>query len=55
MVDLGVVIDRQLMAAGVQQREFIPRCTASDPGLYSHRADGPHTGRQAALIARVSN
>lgn len=40
-----------LRGAGVDAIATIPRCTACDPELFSHRGDGPATGRQAALIA----
>jgi YfiH family protein len=52
-VDLGRAVGGQLAALGVGIVAHIGGCTASDPQLYSHRADGPHTGRQAGLVARL--
>lgn len=49
-VDLGGANRDLLAAAGVGQIDLIRACTASRGDLYSHRADGPETGRQAALI-----
>lgn len=52
-VDLRRAVDFQLEAAGVTRRWTDPRCTATDPALYSHRRDGPLTGRFAGVIARA--
>jgi copper oxidase (laccase) domain-containing protein len=40
----------QLAAEGVEA-DRIDRCTATDPALYSHRRDGPTTGRSAGVVA----
>ncbi len=50
-VDLGGAVAAQLEAVGVERIDLISACTAT-PGFFSHRHDGPQTGRQAALIAR---
>lgn len=43
---------QQLRAAGVHRIDAVARCTFEEPAwFYSHRRDGPQTGRQAALIA----
>jgi len=52
--DLKRANTQQLMAAGVRpdQIEVSHVCTASDPdNWFSHRAQGPHTGRFATMIA----
>jgi polyphenol oxidase len=50
MLDLRVVIDAQLAAAGVTQVEHLDRCTSCHPDLYfSHRRDDGLTGRQAGM------
>lgn len=51
-VDLQAAVRVQLEALGVRAIETVARCTAADPSLFSYRADGPDTGRQAGLIAR---
>ncbi|MBX2800310.1 MAG: peptidoglycan editing factor PgeF [Myxococcales bacterium] len=53
-VDLRRAVRAQLAAAGVQQVGQVDRCTATDAQLFSHRADGPQTGRQAGIVARVT-
>lgn len=50
-VDLQAAVAAQLGRAGVGRIAVIRRCTATDPALYSYRADGPPTGRQAGVIA----
>lgn len=52
-VDLVACVTHQLREAGVDVVEVVDRCTASDPELYSHRRDGPATGRSAGVIARI--
>ncbi len=51
-VDLGAAVCHQLRAAGVQRFQRLERCTALDVGLFSHRADGVLTGRQAGVVVR---
>ncbi len=53
-VDLSRAVAAQLRATGIGALERIERCTVTDPELYSHRRDGPQTGRQAGVIARLS-
>lgn len=48
-LDLRAGIARQLSAAGVSTIDVDPRCTVSDPALFSHRRDAP-TGRLASLV-----
>jgi YfiH family protein len=52
LVDLQRAVAQQLAAAGVDDVEAIPVCTATDPRMYSHRRDGAETGRSAGVIAR---
>ncbi|MBW1877032.1 MAG: peptidoglycan editing factor PgeF [Deltaproteobacteria bacterium] len=52
-VDLGAAVWAQLERAGVLHIERVPGCTASDPRFYSHRRDGPETGRMAGVVARL--
>ena len=47
--DLRAGLARQLRAAGVAEVVIDPRCTYTDPGLFSHRRSAP-TGRFAGLI-----
>lgn len=47
-LDLRAGLARRLTALGVAQVVSDPRCTAEDPGLFSHRRNGV-TGRQAAV------
>jgi len=49
-VDLGRAVLAQLAAEGVEA-DRIERSTATDPDLYSHRRDGPDTGRSAGVVA----
>ena len=48
-LDLRAGLARQLQAAGVDQVVIDPRCTYTDPSLFSHRSAAP-TGRFAGLI-----
>ena len=48
-LDLRAGLARQLHAAGVPRVVIDPRCTYTDPGLFSHRSGAP-TGRFAGLI-----
>ncbi len=52
-VDLGAAVAALLRRAGVERVDQVGGCTASSPYLFSHRADGPSTGRLAGLIALV--
>ncbi|MDR1152550.1 MAG: polyphenol oxidase family protein [Bifidobacteriaceae bacterium] len=49
-IDLAAAIQAQLAAAGVYQITVDPRCTFTDPTLFSYRREGAAAGRQAALI-----
>lgn len=51
-VDLAKAVANQLRMGGVDNVYVIERCTASETDFFSHRRDGPHCGRNAALIAR---
>jgi polyphenol oxidase len=53
-VDLGVAASDQLAAAGVALVERVGACSLTDDGLFSHRGDGPETGRMAGVVAMVS-
>lgn len=48
-LDLRAGVARQLLEAGVAAVEIDPRCTVTDPELFSHRRDAP-TGRLASLV-----
>lgn len=48
--NLGEAVRRQLVAAGVTAIERLPHCTATEPQWFSHRRDGPLTGRMASMI-----
>ena len=48
-LDLRAGLARQLRAAGVAEVVVDPRCTFTDPDLFSHRRGAP-TGRFAGLI-----
>ncbi len=51
MLDLPEVARRLLTRAGVEQAVASELCTSCNPDLlYSHRRDGPRTGRQAGLV-----
>lgn len=50
--DLRAAVVHQLAAHGIQTVGHVERCTATDPAFFSHRAQGPTTGRLAAVIAR---
>jgi copper oxidase (laccase) domain-containing protein len=49
-LDLWTVAERELRAAGVESVERLDLCTACDPvRFFSHRRDGPVTGRQGVV------
>ncbi|MFT4124803.1 MAG: peptidoglycan editing factor PgeF [Gordonia sp. (in: high G+C Gram-positive bacteria)] len=48
-LDVRAGLRRQLLAAGVAAVAIDPRCTISDPDLFSHRRQAP-TGRLASVI-----
>jgi YfiH family protein len=53
MLDLREVVRRQLADAGVGEVEVSELCTRCHPELFfSHRGEGPRTGRQAGVIWR---
>lgn len=52
-VDLAAAVRWQAAALGVGGVELVAGDTAGDPDLYSHRRDGPDTGRFAGVIAMV--
>ncbi|MDR7300565.1 peptidoglycan editing factor PgeF [Haloactinomyces albus] len=49
-LDVRAGLWEQLAAAGVSRIGVDPRCTVESPELFSHRRDGPRTGRLAAVI-----
>lgn len=50
MLDLSEVARRLLERVGVVETESADICTSCEPGLFfSHRRDGPRTGRQGGL------
>ncbi|MGI8946339.1 MAG: polyphenol oxidase family protein [Thermoleophilaceae bacterium] len=55
MLDLRVVAEAKLRAAGVERVEHVDLCTSCRADLFfSHRRDAGVTGRQAAIIERVA-
>jgi YfiH family protein len=51
MLDLAAVAKASLYRAGVEAVESADLCTSCHPELFfSHRRDGPRTGRQAGLV-----
>ena len=53
MLDLPEVARRLLERAGVTEVEVAGHCTMCEPDLfYSHRREGPTTGRQGGLAWR---
>ncbi|HEX8073506.1 MAG TPA: polyphenol oxidase family protein [Thermoleophilaceae bacterium] len=54
MLDLRAVAERRLRAAGVADVEHVDLCTRCRGDLFfSHRRDGPDTGRQAGMVWRT--
>ena len=54
MLDLRVVAEAKLRAAGVERIEHVDLCTSCRADLFfSHRRDRGMTGRQAGLVART--
>lgn len=53
MLDLPAVAERLLERAGVERIELAGVCTCCNPELlFSHRCEGPRTGRQAGLVVK---
>ncbi len=53
MLDLGLVCERLLRIAGVEEIERSELCTSCERELFfSHRRDGGVTGRQAGLVCK---
>jgi YfiH family protein len=51
MLDLRAVAEHKLRAAGVEKVQHLDACTSCHEDLFfSHRRDGPETGRQAGLV-----
>ena len=48
-IDLGAGARIQLSELGVEVRAMDP-CTLTSPSLFSHRGDGPDSGRQVGVI-----
>ncbi|MCK1804142.1 peptidoglycan editing factor PgeF [Nocardia zapadnayensis] len=48
-LDVAAGVAEQLRRAGAAIHQWVPTCTAEDPGLYSYRRDGV-TGRFAGVI-----
>jgi polyphenol oxidase len=54
MLDMRAVASRKLERAGVARVEHVGLCTSCHPEtFFSHRRDGPETGRQAGVIVRT--
>jgi polyphenol oxidase len=55
MLDLAAAAHRLLTRAGVEEIETSDLCTRCNPDLlFSHRGEGPETGRQAGIAWRVA-
>lgn len=55
MLDLRAVAEQKLRGAGVQSVDHVDLCTQCRPDLFfSHRRDGPDTGRQAGIVWRTA-
>lgn len=55
MLDLPLVAEILLQRAGVEQVEHADLCTRCHPeDFFSHRGQGPRTGRQAGIVRGVS-
>jgi copper oxidase (laccase) domain-containing protein len=54
MLDLRAAATRTLERAGVTRIEQVDLCTSCNPDLFfSHRRDGPETGRQGGVVVRT--
>jgi YfiH family protein len=54
MLDLRAVARAKLRASGVTRIDEVDVCTSCHPDLFfSHRRDGPETGRQAGVVVRA--
>ncbi|MBJ7472266.1 MAG: polyphenol oxidase family protein, partial [Solirubrobacteraceae bacterium] len=51
-IDLPIMAQAALEAAGVGEVVLADRCTICDPRYFSHRASGGTTGRQAGIVWR---
>ncbi len=51
-IDLPLMAEAALKAAGVGEVVLADRCTICDPRYFSHRASGGKTGRQAGVVWR---
>lgn len=51
-IDLPLMAEAALGAAGITTVVHADRCTICDPGYFSHRASGGTTGRQAGVVWR---
>lgn len=49
-LDIRAGLAGQLARCGLRAGAAGPACTAESPGLYSHRRDGPRTGRFAGVV-----
>jgi len=49
-VDLKAANGAILEKAGLLEVDILPHCTHSEPAFFSHRRDGPLTGRMASVI-----
>ncbi|MEA2373862.1 MAG: purine-nucleoside/S-methyl-5-thioadenosine phosphorylase / adenosine deaminase [Thermoleophilaceae bacterium] len=55
MLDLRAVAEQKLRADGVVSVDHVALCTQCRPDLFfSHRRDGPETGRQAGIVWRTA-
>jgi purine-nucleoside/S-methyl-5'-thioadenosine phosphorylase / adenosine deaminase len=55
MLDLRAVARAKLERCGIGQPREVDLCTSCNPDLFfSHRRDGPETGRQAGVVVRTA-
>jgi YfiH family protein len=50
LVDLCAAVEWQLLEGGVLRVDPMGLCTVMDHRFFSHRREGPHTGRTAGII-----
>ena len=53
MADLPALATLILHRAGIDKITASRSCTVAQPGFFSHRRDGPATGRMATVVWRA--
>jgi YfiH family protein len=54
-LDLAGSAVQQLTSLGLEHVTDVKVCTATSPGYYSYRVQGPKAGRQGGIVARVAS